>query len=461
MHGSRLDAQTGVPIVGGRRSDDDVTVRLRPDGARPGRCAPRARPLVTKSALQSEDLPARDEKTLEVSMRWHGTVMQVAHFPDARRVCVGEDRRNDLQIAHPLIPTRRFPLVDLDGGRFVVHWSPGMRVAVRGGDGVIRTESRLEASGRLTHMRTKSGRTRWVRYAMGLHDRVAVRLGDVTFAIQFVSTVQRPFRGRWRALDVGWAGTLFLSLLIHVLLGAALWRTPIVADDPGAFASSDRFVRLLGQVRRAETPKAGAPTLEFSGVIPTQLTRKDPVAGKRTSPNRPRLVSRRLAYSSRDRSPRERRNRVSVAPALSPLQGLRGGTTPLSRQSLKLSPNRGESGQRVVDSRESRTVLGESWAQGCLSQREVERVVRSEDASIRHCYEVALRRNPGLRGTITAQFLVRSTGSVTQAKVESNDMDSRALEKCISGVVRKLRFPACAGGGTARVRYPWRLRPTL
>ncbi len=87
----------------------------------------------------------------------------------------------------------------------------------------------------------------------------------------------------------------------------------------------------------------------------------------------------------------------------------------------------------------------------------VQRVVARSAGAIRACYERGLAQRPGLAGRVTVGFEIQRNGAVSGAHVESSTLGHPGVERCVVGVVARLRFPG--GNDTQRVRYPFELRP--
>lgn len=97
-----------------------------------------------------------------------------------------------------------------------------------------------------------------------------------------------------------------------------------------------------------------------------------------------------------------------------------------------------------------RVVLSEG-----LSKEDVGRVVRRNLRRFRHCYEKELNANPNLRGRVGVRFTIAPTGSVADARIQESDLGSPAVERCVTGVMRTLKFPKPRGGGVVIVSYPF------
>lgn len=95
-------------------------------------------------------------------------------------------------------------------------------------------------------------------------------------------------------------------------------------------------------------------------------------------------------------------------------------------------------------------------ATGDIDKNIIRRVIRARRRQIRHCYNRALMRRPGLEGTITAKLIVRSwTGELAAARIASSSLGDAPMEACVAKQLEGLRFPRARGGGLVVVRYPF------
>ncbi|MEZ4393475.1 MAG: AgmX/PglI C-terminal domain-containing protein [Polyangiales bacterium] len=90
---------------------------------------------------------------------------------------------------------------------------------------------------------------------------------------------------------------------------------------------------------------------------------------------------------------------------------------------------------------------------GTVDIAQVQRVAQMNYGSLRACYERELRSNNTLRGPLTAQLKINTSGHVEDVQV-STPMRSRALVDCVKTAMRRLRVPASRGGcALAQVRF--------
>jgi len=82
-------------------------------------------------------------------------------------------------------------------------------------------------------------------------------------------------------------------------------------------------------------------------------------------------------------------------------------------------------------------------------------VIRENINLVRYCYEKQLIKDPGLAGKVVVKFIISPNGRVQQAKVKSSTLKNKTIEKCLTHVVRRWRFPKPKGGGIVVVNYPF------
>jgi TonB family protein len=83
----------------------------------------------------------------------------------------------------------------------------------------------------------------------------------------------------------------------------------------------------------------------------------------------------------------------------------------------------------------------------------VRRAIHAHHNEIRYCYDVALTRNPQLRGKASVKFVINGSGTVSTASIV--DSSAHELDDCITSRVKTWVFPMPRGGGTAIITYPF------
>lgn len=83
----------------------------------------------------------------------------------------------------------------------------------------------------------------------------------------------------------------------------------------------------------------------------------------------------------------------------------------------------------------------------------VQRTAQNNYGALRACYERELRANPTLRGGLTAQLKINTTGHLDGVQV-STGMSSRPLVTCVKNALMRVTFPPSRGGcALAEVRF--------
>lgn len=97
--------------------------------------------------------------------------------------------------------------------------------------------------------------------------------------------------------------------------------------------------------------------------------------------------------------------------------------------------------------------------QGALDPDIIRRIVRAHINEVRHCYNTGLAKDPNLKGRVSIQFTIGSTGKVPVAVVQSTSVKDASVGNCIASAVKRWSFPKPQGGGTVIVSYPFVLSP--
>jgi len=95
----------------------------------------------------------------------------------------------------------------------------------------------------------------------------------------------------------------------------------------------------------------------------------------------------------------------------------------------------GKGGERQVKGGE-----GAPTGQG-LTPAQVQRVVLSRQGAFRACYDMAVAREPNLKGGVTVSWTVLPNGSVSGARIASSSLANARVEGCILRQFSRLQFP--------------------
>lgn len=83
----------------------------------------------------------------------------------------------------------------------------------------------------------------------------------------------------------------------------------------------------------------------------------------------------------------------------------------------------------------------------------VQRTAQNNYGAMRACYERELRANPTLRGGLTAQIKINTSGHLDGVQVATG-MSSRPLVNCVKAALMRISFPPSRGGcAIAEVRF--------
>ena len=90
-----------------------------------------------------------------------------------------------------------------------------------------------------------------------------------------------------------------------------------------------------------------------------------------------------------------------------------------------------------------------------LDRSIIKRYVKRALTKISYCYESELLAQPNLSGTVTVQFLITASGTVSMSR--GSGMDTK-VANCVAGVVQNIAFPKPTNGGSVQVNYPFTFR---
>lgn len=96
---------------------------------------------------------------------------------------------------------------------------------------------------------------------------------------------------------------------------------------------------------------------------------------------------------------------------------------------------------------------------GGLTTQEVQAVIRANLNQIRHCYEQLLQRSPSSQGKVKVKFVVQPNGRVGSAKITQSDIRDMVMRGCVTGKVKRWKFPSPRGGKAVSVNYPFVFNP--
>jgi Ca-activated chloride channel family protein len=100
-------------------------------------------------------------------------------------------------------------------------------------------------------------------------------------------------------------------------------------------------------------------------------------------------------------------------------------------------------------------VMARGRVMGSMSKSSIQRTIRKNISKVNRVYERALQKDPGLRGKIVVSFVVGPKGTVTSAKITYSTIKDTKMQAEILKVIKRMKFPKPAGGGSIQVSYPF------
>jgi hypothetical protein len=101
--------------------------------------------------------------------------------------------------------------------------------------------------------------------------------------------------------------------------------------------------------------------------------------------------------------------------------------------------------------------IGQPTSVGDLDKAIIRRYIKRNIQKFTYCYEKELLAKPSLDGTVSTQFFISPTGSVTTANASGVD---GTVASCVADVLKSIEFPKPKGGGGVQVNYPFTFHPT-
>ena len=97
---------------------------------------------------------------------------------------------------------------------------------------------------------------------------------------------------------------------------------------------------------------------------------------------------------------------------------------------------------------------GASFA-GTIDRNGVLRVIQSQKATIRHCYEKELRFKKTLSGRVEVTFEIGENGKVLTAKISNTSLSDASVENCLKNELVTWQFPEPPANSIAEVVFPF------
>lgn len=453
---------------------------------------------VLAKPLDESNRPTAEQRVLEVAVRFGDLVLDVAQLNGPGAIVVGgrTDKRANLKVEGAL-PADSFTVAHNQGSEASIVIPADAKVGVRKADGKVSRDVALQGTD--APFPAKS-------FRLGVGDRVAFKVGTLTFVAQYVRGDARMVKGG--AVDWHFPRVFMIAFLVHAFFVAASLITPdgsgSLVDD--LFKNQNRFAQMI---LKAQEKEKKAKKLDLSGMKGGAKHKgEEGKFGKKDKPKKDALASKAGAPRV-DPNKREKDRKIALNAGLlgilkgagqsgavsnvfgpgglgtginNAMGGLRGtemgdagGAGGLGTRgtgaggggdSLGIGGlgthghGRGTGGYGNIDlggrgKGTTRIVPGKTIIQGSLSKEEIGRVIRRNLARFKYCYEKQLNANPNLSGKIAVYFTIAPTGDVASASIRETSMNDENVESCAIKVMRSLKFPKPRGGGIVVVTYPF------
>lgn len=146
-------------------------------------------------------------------------------------------------------------------------------------------------------------------------------------------------------------------------------------------------------------------------------------------------------------------NSLSTGGPARALAGLGGGAGGLGAGGLGGSGSGNQAGK--IRAQAVAVPEGDPAIEGGLTREEIEAVIRANLAQIKACYERNLQGNRALAGRVKTSFTISPAGNVTMSSIDSSTLDSPSTESCITGAIKRWKFPLPRNNSAVQVKYPF------
>ena len=455
-----------------------------------------------RSQVPSTGIPK--PKILRIGIIQGGRIVEERLVRKRENITIGQSAKNTFVVPSDALP-RHWLLFEVNGPRYVAHFSEGMDARIAVGSEIISL-AQLKQTGKIQR--------RGPSYVMPLDERSRgkIVLGDMTILFQFVTPPPPQPRPQLPASvrgsitsDVDWFFTDHRRRLVSAappaghlpaerrLAAQARHRgdsRPLRQDGHGA-AQEGRAEEGRGQDRRKDRRKESREIREEKGRPQEEKKPKHEMTeeekARAEAERRARLAEKvqstgllKLLGAKADGS-------GSLADVLGKgdvdrdqekaFQGIGGvGVASGSDAALRGIKSGGSGSGRVAsvgglrgggaivgggtgvgpsEKKISGVVKSEAPAvDGELDPSIVSKEVRSRLGAIKACYERALKRNPTLSGKIVIHWTITAAGTVSGVDVENDTMGDSEVASCIKSLISRWRFPA-PSGGSVEVSFPF------
>jgi len=465
---------------------------LRPPPALPKKVAPPPMPSILPPLPPiPEDAITPENKYIEVTLRWGGTVTDVKRFKNKPTFSIGKEKTDDL-------------FVPLDGGSMnLVTSQQGQGWKVRFREGMSGNVSRGDASAPLAQSgAVPDGDGR----AIPLTDDTVVSIGVGYHTLEVRAVPKSRMVPIIPFFDALWANAALVTLFAASAMIATTVFYPVGMDnlDDDLLTNPTKFQTMilkpppkdnsfLNKLKGPKEQKMAAKNDQGKAGDKKADPKKDQgkMATKAKEPTNEEVVAGKMAALFGDKGSAgiasifdSDAKGGALEAALGGIDGakvaagygagglgLRGGGPggggvgvgtlgtgkigTRGRGSGDGAYGSGEGGLGKKSDRDISMTTGTPVILGSLDPEIIRRIVREHAGQIRYCYESELTRTPGLYGKIVMKWVINGEGKVMQATTAETQMKNANVENCLASRIKTWVFPKPKGGGIVIVNYPF------
>ncbi len=445
----------------------------------------------------SERTDSKVAKVLRIAVVQGGKVLEERQLRRRETVTVGSTKGSTFVLPGVKLP-EAFPLFEIRGSAYHLRFTPQIDGKVGAGDGPLVDFSALVSQG--AAKKNSSG-----QFDLALTDasKGKVVWGDTTLLFQFVTPPPEPAKavlpdvargGWWRTIDRLFASLLLCSLAVHFGLIAAVSGRE-VNEDVTLDEIPDRFAKLIIPDKPVRPPKekqkaAGADT-QAKKEVKHEVAKK--VAAKKSGPEDAEAAAARHAAMVKAVAQKGLLRMLGAdtggsGGAIEDMLGSGSGTGDLASalagaggvsvagaDSIGAGGHKGggtggtadigalatHGGGHVGLGSKGETRISASVSASApevesssVDREAVSRYLRTRTRAIQECYERELKLNPKLKGKLSVQVTISTTGRVSDIEVDEDTLHSDEVLSCIKGRIRFWAFPFKPESDTP-VQFSW------
>ncbi len=485
-----------------------VTNRMGPSAQQAKPAAPAAvklsLPVHLQEPLPPEAMPAPEAKVLQVAMLWGDQMLEVQHFKDGVPVTIGEAKKNFFHVYTPAVGSRHVLAVSRpDKLEVRVPAGAGLIVTNRGD---VRSKDALRAAGALSGAAPDKEQV----LTLGLHDRVEVSLGTVSFVARYVRPSPGIAANSLAEADFTFFKITSICLLAGLAVIMAMVLTPRAEQPESAdiFNDQQRVAKfLIAPEKKLEQKKLQLTGVEEGAKAKDEEGKfgKEEAKQAEAAPSKPGTP---VVDKNKKEKDRQVVGKVGLLGAFkgmkggasdvfgpggfgtglnNALGGLKGGAAMGDAQGVgglgsrgtgtggggtalgigglgTQGTGRGAGGSGGIDlggrgKSITKVIPGKTTVVGGLDKDVIAKVIRRHQGEIKYCYESELNKDPSLAGKVAVAFTIDPTGAVSDATVSETTLNNSKAEQCMLSRIRRWKFPEPKGGGVVSVTYPWLFSP--